>query len=408
MKLKGLIFTLLSVALLSCNNDKVEYEIITVATPDVMSKAEFRTSVEVLGPQNIEEAGKIYAYNNYIFVNDEFRGIHVIDNTNPEFPQAIAYIKVPGNVDISIKNNYLYADSSVDLVVFDISNINGIEQVARLEDVFTVYDYQIPIDIQEVNWGNFNFDDQVIVGWTITHERREIVENDVDILFEGGGDLASNDVGVGGSLARFQIVNNYLYTVGSFEMAIFDISNLEQPALANTQYSGWNIETMFHSEGYLYLGSTNGMYIYSLDNPSSPEFISEFAHWEGCDPVVVKGDYAYLTLRGGNLCGQLESVLEVIDISNKSYPELVATYTLENPYGLGIKDDLLFVCDGTAGLKVFDRSDPVELTILSSFEDIHAKDVIPLEEVLLMIGDEVLYQYEYTENGINHISTLQL
>ncbi len=373
-----------------------------------MTKAEFRNSVEVLGPQNIEEAGKIYAYNNYIFVNDEFQGVHVLDNTNPESPQSIAYIKIPGNVDISIKNNYLYADSSIDLVVFDISNINGIEQVARLEDVFTIYDYQIPIDIQEINWDNFNFDDQVIVGWTVSQERREIVENDIDILFEDGIQTGGADVGTGGSLARFQIVDDHLYTVGSFEMAIFDISNLEDPVLANTQYSGWNIETMFQADGYLYLGATNGMYIYSLDNPSSPEFISEFVHWEGCDPVVVDGDYAYLTLRGGNICGQMESVLEVIDISNKNYPLLVATYSLENPYGLGIKDNLLFVCDGTAGLKVYDRTDPVELTMISSFEDIQVKDVIPLEEVLLMIGDEILYQYEYSENGINHLSTYQL
>jgi hypothetical protein len=408
MKLKGLIYIILSVVVLSCNNDKVEYEIITVATPDVMTKAEFRSSVEVLGPQNIDEAGKIYAYNNYIFVNDEFQGVHVLDNTNPESPQAIAYIKIPGNVDISIKNNYLYADSSIDLVVFDISNINGIEQVARLEDVFTVYDYQIPIDTQEVNWGTFNFDDQVIVGWTVTQERREVVENDVDILFDDSIQAGGAEVGTGGSLARFQIVDDHLYTVGSFEMAIFDISNLDQPVLANTQYSGWNIETMFHADGYLYLGGTNGMYIYGLENPSYPDFISEFVHWEGCDPVVVNGDYAYLTLRGGNLCGQQESVLEVIDISNKNYPELVATYILENPYGLGIKDDLLFVCDGTAGLKVYDRTDPVELTLISSFENIQAKDVIPLEEVLLMIGDEILYQYEYSENGINLLSTYQL
>ncbi|MGB5376738.1 LVIVD repeat-containing protein, partial [Muriicola sp.] len=289
-------------------------------------------------------------------------------------------------------------------------DINSVQLVERLEDVFSVYDYQIPIEAQDINWNNFDFNNQVIVGWSVTHERREISNNTDDIWLETGGfDTAnSGDVGVGGSLARFQIVDDYLYTVGSYEMAIFNIANLEQPVLANTQYSGWNIETMFQADGYLYLGATNGMYIYSLENPSSPEFISEFTHWEGCDPVVVDGDYAYLTLRGGNVCGQMESVLEVIDISNKSYPELVATYTLENPYGLGLKDNLLFVCDGTAGLKVFDITNPIELTLISSFEDIHAKDVIPLEEVLLMIGDEVLYQYEYTENGVNHISTLQL
>ena len=410
MKLKSSFFVPLLLVLLSCSNDKVKYEMVTVATPEILSKADFRNSVEVLGPQNIDEAGKIYAYSNYIFVNDKFEGVHIIDNTNPATPQTIAYIKIPGNVDISIKNDYLYADSSVDLLVFDISNITSIQLVERLEDVFSVYDYQIPVEAEDINWNNFDYENQVIVGWTVTQERREINNNMDDIWLETGGfDTAnSGEVGTGGSLARFQIVDDYLYTVGSYEMAIFNIADLTQPVLENTQYSGWNIETMFQAEGYLYLGATNGMYIYSLENPSSPEFISEFAHWEGCDPVVVDGDYAYLTLRGGNACGQMESVLEVIDISNKSYPELVATYTLENPYGLGLKDNLLFVCDGTAGLKVFDRTNPVELTLISTFEDIQAKDVIPLQDVLLMIGDEVLYQYEYTENNINHLSTYQL
>ncbi len=191
-------------------------------------------------------------------------------------------------------------------------------------------------------------------------------------------------------------------------MDIFNITNLAQPVLDNSLYAGWNIETMFQAEGYLYLGGTNGMFIYSLENPSSPSYISEFTHWEGCDPVVVDGDYAYLTLRGGNLCGQQESILEVIDISNKQNPQLEATYSLDNPYGLGLKDNLLFVCDGTSGLKVFDRTDPLEISLLTHYPDIFAKDVIPLENVLLMIGDETLYQYEYVENGVNLISMLQL
>ena len=410
MYTKNLFWLFVVVVFWSCNNDTVEYEIINVATPELMTKAEFRTSVEVLEPQNIDEAGKIYAYNDYIFVNDEFQGVHIIDNSNPESPSAIAFLKIPGNVDISIKNNYLYADSSVDLVVFDISNINDIQPIERLEDVFSIYDYQIPIEAQEVNWDDYNWSDHVIVGWTVTQEERAINNNTDDVFLESVGTDTTNsaDVGTGGSLARFQIVNDYLYTVGSYEMAIFNIANLALPVLENTQYAGWNIETMFHADGYLYLGSTNGMFIYSIENPSNPEYISEFVHWEGCDPVVVDGDYAYLTLRGGNLCGQLESVLEVIDISNKSYPQLVASYTMDNPYGLGLKDNLLFVCDGTSGLKVFDRTNPLEIEMLTQYSDIITKDVIPLENVLLMIGDEILYQYEYVENGVNLISTYQL
>ena len=405
MKFKIFLLSLLVAVLWSCDN--TEYETITVATPVTMSKAEFRNSVEILNPQIIDQSGKIYAYGDYIFINDMFQGVLIIDNTNPESPVNKSYIKIPGNIDIAIKNNYLYADSSIDLVVFDISDINNIQYIERLEDVFSVYDYEIPEEAQEVNWNNYNNEAEVIVDWIITQEEREISNNNDDFLEIGGGDfaLSTNNVGIGGSLARFQIVDNYLYTVGENEMAIFDISNLADPFLEATQYAGWNIETMFQADGYLYLGSTNGMYIYSLSNPSNPVYISEFVHWEGCDPVVVDGDYAYLTLRGGNLCGQEESVLEVIDVSNKSNPQLVESYTLENPYGLGIKEDLLFVCDGTAGLKVFDKSNPLNLEMTTQYPNIQSKDVIALENVLLIIGEEILYQYEYTENGISQIST---
>lgn len=407
------LFLLISfLAFCSCDHDTTEYELVNVAIPEVMSKAAFRNAVEVLPPQNIDESGKIYAYGNYIFVNDKFLGVHIIDNTNPASPIIKAFLKIPGNVDISIKNNYLYADSATDLVVFDISNINNIEPIERLEDVFSVYDYQIPEEAQDVNWIDIDFENEVIVGWTIIQERREINNNQTDIALEngtGGNDATYNDqTGTGGSLARFKIVEDYLYTVGIEEMDVFDISTLSQPVLANSKYLGWNIETIFHSSGYLYIGSTTGMFIYGLDNPSNPNYISEFQHWEMCDPVVVDGDYAFLTLRGGNFCGQMDSVLEVIDISDKTNPQLVASYAMDNPYGLGFKANQLFVCDGNSGLKVYDKTNPLDIQLLEEYGNILSKDVIPLENVLLMIGDDILYQYEYAETGLTPISTLQL
>ncbi|WP_339893216.1 hypothetical protein [uncultured Algibacter sp.] len=407
MKIKYLFLSLVFIGALSCDkNDDADYEFVQVATPQLMSKTAFRSSVEVTVPRSIEAPGKIYVYQDYIFVGDVDSGIHVIDNSDPKLPKAIKFIEIPGNEDISVKDNFLYADSATDLVVFDISDINNVSIIERLEDVFNVYDYDIPVEAEAVDYGKFNFDEDIIVGWTLTTERRKKIDNVVDIVFEGGvlNSGAESTTGTGGSLARFQIVDNYLYAVGNYEMAIFNIQNLAEPTLANTQYAGWNIETMFQAEGYLYLGSTNGMYIYNLVNPSSPEFVSEFIHWEGCDPVVVDGDYAYLTLRGGNLCGQLESVLEVIDISDKTNPTLAARYDLENPYGLGIKDNMLYVSDGAAGLKLFELETPKELKLVNSFKDIQAKDVIPLEKSLIVIGGDTLYQYEYMENNIGLIS----
>ena len=409
MKLKYFFVSLVFIGALSCDkNDDADYEFVQVATPQLMSKTAFRSSVEVIAPKTIEEPGKIYVYQDYIFVGDVHSGIHIIDNSDPKSPKAIKFIQIPGNEDISVKDNFLYADSATDLVIFDISDINNVSIIEQLEDVFNVYNYDIPVEAEAVDYGKFDFDDDIIVGWTLTTERRKKVDNTIDIALDDGVVLsagAESTTGTGGSLARFQIVDNYLYTVGNYEMAIFNIQNLAEPVLSNTQYAGWNIETMFQAEGYLYLGSTNGMYIYNLVNPSSPEFVSDFTHWEGCDPVVVDGDYAYLTLRGGNLCGQLESVLEVIDISDKTNPTLAARYNLENPYGLGIKNNMLYVCDGTAGLKLFERETPEDLKLVNSLKDIRAQDVIPLEKSLIMIGEKTLYQYEYIENNIGLISS---
>ena len=73
--------------------------------------------------------------------------------------------------------------------------------------------------------------------------------------------------------------------------------------------------------------------------------------------MVFEGNYAYITLRGGNSCGVPESVLEIVDIGDIHHPELLKSYLMDNPYSLGIIDDLLFIYGGTLGLKLFDKSD---------------------------------------------------
>ncbi|WP_299337190.1 hypothetical protein [uncultured Psychroserpens sp.] len=407
--MKKLTLFLTVILLWSCNSDDKQYETFNIAIPETMSKVEWRTAVEVQAPKPILDVGKIYAYQDLIFINERFKGVHIFDNSDPLSPQAVSFINIPGNEDISVKDDYLFADSAIDLLVFDISNVNTITEVERLQEVFTVYDYQIPNDAAGADFSNFDRETQVIVGWSI-EERREEVSNSVDVFFPNdAGAFESGDVGVGGSLARFQIVEDYLYTVGVNEMNVFDISSLSQPNLVQTNYAGWEIETMFHADGYLYLGGSNGMFIHSIENPAAPQFLSEFSHWQGCDPVVVDGDYAYLTLRGGNECGQELSVLEVIDVSDKYYPTLVAQHMMDSPYGLGFKDNRLFVCDGASGLKVFDKTNPLDLELLEIFDNVEGRDIIPLEDRLLMISANALYQYEYdAENSIQLLSTLIL
>ncbi|MCS6821252.1 MAG: hypothetical protein NZ551_05210 [Microscillaceae bacterium] len=217
----------------------------------------------------------------------------------------------------------------------------------------------------------------------------------------------NHNVGKGGSMARFAILGNYLYAVDRYALNTFDISNLANPKDINKTQIGWEIETIFPYNNTLFIGSADGMYIYSLQNPVHPQLLSVYRHIRACDPVVVEGNYAYVTLRSGNtMCQGITNQLEVIDISDYTNPKQLKVFPMHNPAGLGIQGNLLFVCDGKEGLKVFDRSDPVNITQVQQFRDIDAFDVIPLPNSLLLIGKSGFFQYAYQNNSLTLLSSL--
>jgi hypothetical protein len=401
----------------SCDDDQDDslYADYQVAKAVKMSMAEFKNGVDVIAPVPVLESGKIYAYKNFIFVNDKNKGIHVVDNTDPSNPKKISFIEIPGNVDISVKDDFLFADSLTDLVVLDISDIKNIKEVTRLENVLQTNVFW-PVDADIFEDTNMDYENEILVSWEVVTERR--LKSEVENV--NGGFWAENfaladssapttsTTGQGGSLARFKIVDDYLYAVDFHSINIFNISDLDSPKTLGPVSAGFDIETIFNQGHYLFLGSMSGMFIYDISTPDVPTYVSEFQHGTACDPVVVDGDYAYVTLRGGNACGATDSGLFIIDISNIAKPVLQKEYPMDEPYGLGIKDEKLFICDGDSGLKVYDKTDVDNLVQLNHFKDINTFDVIPLENTLLMTGKDVIYQYKYFEDNIRLLSTLRL
>jgi hypothetical protein len=218
------------------------------------------------------------------------------------------------------------------------------------------------------------------------------------------GDSYSMSVGIGGSMARFTICDNFLYTVDQYNLKVFDIDQLSLPLLVSDQSIGWDIETVFQYQNKLFFGTQTGMIIYNISNPASPSYVSTLSHFKSCDPVVVEGNYAYVTLRAGNLCGEATSQLDVINVSDILNPKWEQSYPMQEPYGLGIDNKTLFVCDGSAGLKIYNAENPKNLVKIAWFSDINAFDVIPYNGVLMMIGSSGLYQYDY--KGPENISLL--
>jgi hypothetical protein len=210
-----------------------------------------------------------------------------------------------------------------------------------------------------------------------------------------GSSASSSDTGTAGSMSRFAIVDDHLYTIADDRLQIFDISTPSSPEPWAQFWVGFNIETLFSYQSHLYIGANDGVYIYENSNPEFPEFVSLFRHFRGCDPVVVQGNYAYVTLRGSGACPGAVNQLDIIDISIPSQPTLVKSYPMQGPQGLGIDGNLLFVCDGIAGLKVFDAVNPMQIQSLQTVADLDCYDVIPLQENLVVSDELGILQYNY-------------
>lgn len=200
--------------------------------------------------------------------------------------------------------------------------------------------------------------------------------------------------GQGGSMARFAISGNYLYVATNSTIGVYNISENNFTHITDVGIS-FGLETIVARAPYLYLGTRDAMYIFSTANPESPSFVFRYAHIVSCDPVVVQGNRAYVTLRNSeNACFRGVNTLEIIDISNPNDPKLLTQYDMTSPGGLAIDGECLFVCEGVHGMKMFNvANDQVQL--LTELTDVHAFDVIARNGKLTLTGGDGVFQYQY-------------
>ncbi len=415
MKRNFLLIPIVTILLVSCEDRT--FQTFKANVPQYMTYEELRASFEITTDEKMVKPGKIYFKDQYMYINEYQKGIHVVDLSDPSDPQHKAFINIPGNVDMAIRDNILYADSYIDLVLIDISDPAQPLEIKRIKDLF---EYVIPPFETEYPLDEIDMEKGVITGYKIKEITREVHNNIYpwpvyydymplaeasNVRFDVSSGGSGSTYGIGGSMARFITYDDYLYTLEStYKLKSINISDTDNPVVANEQYLWGDIETIFISGQNMYVGSSSGMHILSLEEPSVPVLLSTYQHITSCDPVVVDGNLAYVTLRAGNLCGSSQNLLEVIDVSNKYEPKRMVSYAMTEPYGLGIDDGILFVCEGDYGLKVFDAADPLSITSnkIAEFADINAHDVIPLSSFLFMIGDDGFYIYDYSD--LTHIS----
>ncbi|HEV7779976.1 MAG TPA: hypothetical protein VGO58_01860, partial [Chitinophagaceae bacterium] len=370
----------------------------TILTPVYKEKTEVYANIKSNTPVKVGAPGKLFVYGNYIFLNEVDKGVHIIDNSNPANPVIKAFINIPGNLDIAVKGNTLYADLYSDMVVVDISNPLQARYVKHVNNVFPERQYTN---------GFIADSNRIIVDWTrkdTTVDIRNYYCNRCNYLAladAGGGPMTAggSTIGVAGSMARFSIVNNFIYTVNDRDLTSFDISTAENPVKTSTRQVGWRIETIYPFSNKLFIGSNTGMFIYDISTPASPVQQGQFSHVRSCDPVIADGNFAWVTLRSGNTCNTMTNELQLVNISNVFLPAFVKSYGMTNPHGLTKDNNLLFICDGKDGLKMYDASDPMNISLKKQATGIETYDAIAMNGNLVLVAKDGLYQYTYSTAG---------
>jgi hypothetical protein len=361
----------------------------------------------------ISQTGQIYIKGAYIFLNEVDKGIHVIDNSNPSNPVQTAFLSIPGNLNIGIRNNILYADMYSDLLSIDISNIHQVKVLGSLQGFF--------------QGRNFAPGNEIIASWIVKDTSFSVIPNQFTLLPQNGnvgyltypgaanalGDYAASSstaqssTGMAGSEAAMTLIGDYLYAIPEeHSLGVVQVTDSTQPTLISAAMAGFDLETIFPIQNQLLLGSKEGVFVYSISNPSQPAELGEFKHGTACDPVIANTNYAYVTLRAGDGCGGSANELDVLSAQDIVNATFVQSYPMTSPTGLCLDGSLLFVCDATV-VKVFDASNPDNLQLLSSVTVNNPNDVIAANHLLLVVAAGGLYQFDYTDaSHVKEISYL--
>lgn len=232
-----------------------------------------------------------------------------------------------------------------------------------------------------------------------------------------GGESSNDQAGAagssdstGGSRARMTLIGDYLYTIAGSDVQLMDVSTPEAPNFWNRTRLAWDIETLFPYGDYLLVGSETGVHIMDNSTVGSPQVLSKFVHARSCDPVVAANDIGYVTLNAEARCWSetASSQLDVLDLTDMSNPTLIKTYPMQEPTGLAVSGQWLFICDGRAGLKVFNNTDPLNLSVEDTLPDVNCFDLIAKDDTLYISTSDKLLQYDYSSVPLTLISEYQV
>jgi len=237
----------------------------------------------------------------------------------------------------------------------------------------------------------------------------------------GSGDSISS-TGSGGSTARFVIQNNHLIVVEDTTIRSFNIDDAMNPRLVDQSITtGPRLETLFpYAEDLVLIGTNQGAIIVQISADGFIEGLSFASHFTSRDPVVAADNIMYVTIRpeenslemgvvddSGVLSNSGSNRLIVFDVTDVGNPIELVQKRIENPSGLSVSGDRLFVCF-TGGLRIYDVADPSDPQVITDYADFPCNDVIAVNSEILATGDDGIQLLDNQQDVISLLTSLQI
>ena len=222
-----------------------------------------------------------------------------------------------------------------------------------------------------------------------------------------------------GSYSSMVTIGSKLYTVSKEDLSTVDISDPVNPKLIDRQHVGFMIENLYHTSGILFIGSQSAMHIYTINNNGVPEkrsttpYINFGTDVLPCDPVISDGNFAYATLSSSfdAACGRsvLVNELRTYNVKDLSNPILVSTNQMQNPKGLALANEKLYVCEPNFGLSIFSVTDRSLPQPQQTIHDCNCFDVIVKDQLILAVGKKEIFQFAIGPNhAITKLQTIRI
>ncbi|MFH0922254.1 MAG: hypothetical protein V1913_18065 [Fibrobacterota bacterium] len=312
----------------------------------------------------------LYIADTLLYLSDRDSGISVYSVADPARPAFHLNIPVRGNAGLAVRDSFIFTQNQGSLLVLKIFQ----DTLYKVVKVLAGYEgYHGTGLLDDVSYGRSGLG---CGGCGTTADGSRMMASDVAMSSYNGGS----------SYATFAVIDSFLYYIDGGSLTTLNIAHPESPVTLSTLYLGWGVETLFPTDKYLFLGETRGMRIFDRSVPAAPFEIGAFTHARACDPVVVRDTLAFVTLRSGSVCGLTRDTLLVISVKDPAKPVALSGATVPTPYGLAVKDSLLYVAAGLNGYRLFNIARPNNLSLVANLTTIPSIDFIWNDSLLYLMG----------------------